>query len=89
MVYHIEEKEDVDRSRLIDMEVFKSISGNATKQMKMQQEMRVTTKTMTRAGKSMETIIKQLPSQELQGEKKDRKVQGNNHAESSLGTAGY
>ena len=69
MVRHIEEEEDADRSHLIDMGVFKPTSGNATKRLRMRQETRGTTKTTTRAGKSAEAVIKQLASQEIQGEK--------------------
>ena len=69
MVRHIEEEEDADRSHLIDMGVFKPTSGNATKRLRMRQETRGTTRTTTRASKSAEAVIKQLASQELQGEK--------------------
>lgn len=35
MVYHIEEKKDTNRDNLIDMEIFKPISGNTTKRLRM------------------------------------------------------
>ena len=70
MVRHIEEEEDADRGNLVDMGVFKPTSGNATKRLRIRQETRGTTRTTTtRAGKSAEAVIKQLATQELQGEK--------------------
>ena len=70
MVRHIEEEKDADRGDLVDMGVLKPTSGNATKRLRTRQEMRGTTRTITtRAGKSAEAVIKQLASQELQGEK--------------------
>ena len=41
--------------------VFRTTSGNAPKQLKLRQEVRVTTK----AGKSAEAVIKQIAAQEL------------------------
>lgn len=35
MISHIEEEDDADRGNLIGIEVFKSISGNATKWLRM------------------------------------------------------
>ena len=70
MVRHIEEEEDADRGDLVGMGVFKPTSGNATKRLRVRQETRGTTKTTTtKAGKVAEAVIKQLASQELQGEK--------------------
>ena len=65
MVRHIEEEDDADRGDLIDMGVFKSTSGNATKRLRMRQEMRATTRT----SKTAEATLKEIATQEFQAEK--------------------
>ena len=58
MVHHIVEEEYADRGNLIDMEVFKLTSGNATKRLRMRQEKGETTK----ATKTAEVVLKQIVS---------------------------
>ena len=65
MVRHIEEEDDADRGDLIDMGVFKPTSGNATKRLRIQQEMRATART----SKLAEVTLKQIATQEFQAEK--------------------
>lgn len=56
IVHHIEEEENVDRNKLIDMGVFKPTSGNTTKRLRMRQE----TQGATRTGKNAEGTVKQI-----------------------------
>jgi len=65
MVHHVEVEEIADRNQLIDMGVFKPTSGNATKRLRMRQE----TRGATRNGKTAETTLEQIASQEFQAEK--------------------
>lgn len=66
MVHHIEEKEDADRSQLIDIDVFKLTSGNATKQLRIRQQARKTSSN----DKTADVILKKIATQEFQTEKK-------------------
>ena len=62
MVCHVEEEKKTDKNQLVNMRVFKPISGNATKRLKMRQETRET----TRAGKTAEATLKQIVTREFQ-----------------------
>lgn len=62
MVHHIEEKEDADRSNLIQIEVFKSTSRNTTKRLKIWQK--------TRTSKNVEATLKQIATQNFQAKKR-------------------
>lgn len=66
MVCHIEEEEEIERNQLVDMGVFKLISENATKRLRMRQKTHWT----TRASRTTEAILKQIATQEFQAEKK-------------------
>ena len=65
IVRHIKKEEDVDRSDLINMGVFKPTSGNATKRLRVRQE----TRGRTRITQTAEATLKQIASQEFQAEK--------------------
>lgn len=65
MVSYIDEEENADKSQLVDLEIFKPTSGNATKRLRMRQE----TQGATRTGKNTEAILKQIATQEFQAEK--------------------
>lgn len=60
IVFHIKEEENADRNDLINLEVFKPISKNVMKQLRIQPETHRTTRTIIRAGKSAEAFIKQF-----------------------------
>lgn len=57
MVHYIEEKEDADRSDLIQIGVFKSTSRNTTKWLKIWQK--------TRTSKNVEATLKQIATQKF------------------------
>lgn len=56
---------EIEKNQALNLGVLRPTSGNGATRFKQRQESRVT----TRAGKSAETVIKQVASQELQGEK--------------------
>ena len=65
MIRHVEEEEDVDRSQLVDIGVFKPTSGNATKRLRLRQATRETART----DKNKEDTLKLIATQEFQAEK--------------------
>ena len=71
MVSHsIKKEENIDRSNLIDMEVFKRTTENATKRLRMQQE----TRKSTNNAKTTETTLKQIANQKFQTENGKMKI---------------
>lgn len=56
LICHIDAEKKADRNQLIDMKVFKLINRNATKRLRMRQEMRK----MTKNGKIAEVTLKQI-----------------------------
>lgn len=63
--YNIEKEKNTDKSNLINREIFKSTTGNATKQLRMRQKMRKSTNN----AKTTEATLKQIVNQEFQAEK--------------------
>lgn len=65
MVCHMDEEENADRNHLVDLGIFKPMSGNPTKRLRMRQEIREAAGTR----KNAEATLKQIAIQEFQAKK--------------------